>query len=135
MLFVIDTWVLGRASDGNILARKVLMNVYNNNHKICVDKAETGSKILKEYKSIKGFSLMWYKYITTRKKKIKKIIIKNKCKNILRHRKDMKFVYVCLNCKCKDIVSEHYHFVKNEDQLKCFSIDLRDLNTALVMSQ
>jgi hypothetical protein len=117
--FVVDTWVLHRAYEGKQEAIELLFGIYRKHHKVFVDK---NGKILTEYRSVPG--------------RIVKIKIRKRCRNILNCRKDMKFVYVCLNCqRVKKIISEDYHFVKNSDKLLKKGIKLLGLDEALVFSR
>jgi len=128
MKVVVDTWVLHQASKGNHDAIEVLDKIYKNCHKVCYDEE---NKILTEHKSVPGlFVAKWLTLIITRKKI--KIKIKKRCKNILGHRKDMKFVYVCLNSSNLNvIISEDHHFINNSDKLLKKGIQLLSLKDAL----
>jgi hypothetical protein len=131
--FVVDTWVLYKAHEQNREAILVLANIYKKCHKVFVDNE---GEILTEYRSIKGdtFITKWLTLVVARR--VIKIMIKKRCKNILNHRKDMKFVYVCLNCRVvKSIVSEDYHFVKNSAKLLKKRITLLSLNDALELAK
>ena len=56
--------------------------------------------------------------------------------NILNCKKDMKFIYVCINCRqVKMIISEEYHFLKNRDKLLKKGIRLLDLCEGLELSE
>jgi len=129
--FVVDTWVLYKAHEGKHEAIELLFNIYSKYHKVFVDK---NGKILTEYRSVPGvFISRWLTLISSRR--ILKVKIKKRCKNILNCRKDMKFVYVCLNCqRVKMIISEDYHFVRNSDKLLKKGIELLGLNEALEFS-
>ena len=131
MNFVVDTWALYRAYEGKHEAITLLFRIYSKYHKVFVDK---NGKILTEYRSVPGvFISRWLTLISSRS--IVKIKTKKRCKNILNCRKDMKFVYVCLNCKrVRMIVSEEYHFAKNRDKLLKKGIELLGLNEALAIS-
>ena len=128
MNFVVDTWVLYRASERKREAIELLFNIYRKYHKVFVDK---NGKILKEYRTVPGvFISKWLTHISSRS--LIKIRIKKRCKNILNCRRDMKFVYVCLNCRRVEIiVSEEHHFVKNRGKLLKKGIELQSLNEAL----
>jgi hypothetical protein len=128
-----DTWVIGRANDGIENAYLLLFNIYNNNHKLFVDKQKTGSKIIKEYKTqINDNKKLkeWLKLMLTRDK-INKNEIKKYHKCILNDRYDMKFVQVCLNSSCKQIISEHKHFVEKKGELKLLKINLLHLEQSI----
>ena len=131
MNFVVDTWALYRAYEGKHEAITLLFRIYSKYHKVFVDK---NGKILTEYRSVPGvFISRWLTLISSRS--IVKIKTKKRCKNILNCRKDMKFVYVCLNRKrVRMIVSEEYHFAKNRDKLLKKGIELLGLNEALAIS-
>jgi hypothetical protein len=134
---VIDSWVVGRALEGNKKAEELLNRIYDHCHKICVDKS---GNILKEYRGLvdgcdentsgRQFVTRWFTVVSQRK--IRKVEISEKCGRILDDRRDMKFVYVCLN---EDaivfIVSEEYHFVNGRDRLKNRGIELLSLDDAL----
>jgi hypothetical protein len=130
--FVVDTWVLHRAYEGKQEAIELLFGIYRKHHKVFVDK---NGKILTEYRSVPGvFASKWLTLTSSRR--IVKIKIRKRCRNILNCRKDMKFVYVCLNCqRVKKIISEDYHFVKNSDKLLKKGIKLLGLDEALVFSR
>lgn len=132
MNFVVDTWVLFEAKERNSDAVSFLFVISSNDHKIFVDK---DGQILKEYKGVNDiFVYRWLTAVISRG--IIKVKIRKKCKNILNHRKDMKFVYVYLSCRrVKTIVSEDYHFTKNRDKLLKKGITLLGLTDALVLSK
>lgn len=125
---VIDTWVLHEASEGNPCAIELLNSIYHKCHRITVDR---NNKILTEYRSVPGqFIARWLTLISSRK--IIKTKIRKRCKNILSCRRDMKFVYACLNCSdTRVIVSEEYHFVSHRDKLAKKGIKLLDMEEAL----
>jgi arginyl-tRNA--protein-N-Asp/Glu arginylyltransferase len=129
--FVVDTWVLHKASEGNNEAINVLYNIATKYHKVFVDKA---GEILKEYRSVNNsFVSRWLILISSRG--IIKVAIKKRCKNILGCRRDMKFVYVCINCNSvRTIVSEDYHFTKNSSKLLKIGIKLLTLVEAAEVS-
>ena len=130
--FVIDTWVLYRARDGERKAIELLWNINEKCHKVSIDKI---GEILKEYRSVPGvFISRWLQVVSLRK--IVKVNIRKRCKNLLNHKKDMKFVYVCLNCSsAKSIISEEYHFVNNRDELLKKGIRVLSLDEALEVSK
>ena len=130
MIIVLDTWVLRRAAEGHRDAIEVLHKIYQNCHKICYDDQ---NKIIKEHRSVQNqFVSQWLKLIYSRKKI--KVKIRKTCGNILGHKKDMKFVYACLNYPNKSeryIISEDHHFVINRDKLLKKGICLLSLQEAL----
>lgn len=127
MNFVVDTWVLYRANEKNKVAIKFLYT-FKKGHNVFVDKK---GEILKEYKSVHGLLVsQWLKQVLS--KRIVKVKIKKRCKNILGCKKDMKFVYVCLNSsKVDTIVSEDHHFSNNSNSLLAKGINLLDIENAL----
>lgn len=131
MNFVVDTWVLHKASEGNNEAINVLHNIATKHHKVFVDK---NGKILKEYRSVNNFFVSkWLSLIYSRG--IIKVTIKKRCKNILGCRRDMKFVYVCINCNSvRTIVSEDHHFIRNSSKLLKMGIKLLTLAEAAKVS-
>jgi len=130
--FVVDTSVLYTASEGKHEAINFLRNVYLKCHRVYVD---SNGKILTEYRSVHGvFISQWLKLVSTRR--IQKVKIKKRCENILCCKRDMVFVYVCLNCRwVKIIVSEDHHFTKNSGKLLRRGIRLFCLNDALEASK
>lgn len=132
MNFVVDTWVLYEANKRKREAIDFLYNLYKNFHKIFVD---SDGKILTEYRSVPGvFISQWLTLMSSRR--IVKVKIKKRCKNILNCKKDMIFVYVCLNCRwVKIIVSEEHHFIKNSSKLQKIGIRLLCINKALEVSK
>lgn len=132
MKLIVDTTILCRASEGNRAAIELLKNIYDKCHRVCVDvQIQNKSKILTEYRSVSGsFVSQWLMLIYSRK--IRKIRIKKTCKNFLKCKRDMKFVYVCLNSQSvSTIISEDYHFVNNADELLKRGIKLYNLEDAL----
>ena len=135
MNFVVDTWVLHRADENQINAIDFL-NSFKKGHKIFIDKnsGDNKSKILTEYRSVHGlFISQWLKSVLP--KRIIKVVIKKRCKNFLKCKRDMKFVYVCLNSKkVNRIVSEDHDFSNNSDSLLAKGINLLDIENALLVS-
>jgi len=79
-----------------------------------------------------SFISEWLTLISSRK--TVKIKIKKTCKNILNCKRDMKFVYICLNHSSDNlIVSEDHHFVNNGDKLLKKGIRLLSIDEALRM--
>lgn len=132
MQIVVDTWVLYKASEGNQCAIELLNNIYHKCHRITVD---TKNEILTEYRSVPGqFIARWLTLISSRK--IIKTRSRKRCKNILDCHKDMKFVYVCLNCStARIIISEEHHFVAHRDELLKKGIRLLSMNEGLGISR
>ena len=131
-----DTWVIGRANEKSRCAIEVMNNIYIKKHMIYVDKEKNGSRIIKEYETIvNGYivSKKWLQLMRSRNQ-IKKIKIKIKCKTFLKDKRDMKFIYVCDNSDCKQIITEDSHFIDQEDLLLKKGIKLLNLESCYVMT-
>ena len=135
----IDTCVLTQVTNGlcepnSVRATEFLKKVYEDCHKIVVDKYECN--ILKEYKAhAKGYAKEWVIQILVRKKKLHKVDIRG-CKIASKMKNDKfdhKFIDACFLSKDRLIITRDNGFYEAEVRFLIKKNGMRLLDTEEAM--
>lgn len=136
MRLVVDTCVLKRASEasGETVNNAVVLldKIYRKCDTVVVDKIQSGSRILKEYRSqAQGYASQWLSLMATRRRKLLKTPIRSPAPSTKLDKYDKKFVAACTNSGSTIIITEDSGFFRSSSHLMKVGIKVLSIEEAL----